>query len=139
MLEDLNKGQKIFMVTLFVLTAISMLFGGFALYNLLTVEKPWTIGVVYASKIQANDTSVPIINIKIYENKNGNERKNENKLKQIIIHNPSTKDIQQLETFILQKNRFQQLQSVTVTIILKNILEFSMFDYMKIMKLQLIV
>ena len=72
MLSDLNKSQKVFMIIVFCLTGISLLFGGFALYNIISVEKPWTIGVAYASKIEVNENSVPIVNIKIYENKNGN-------------------------------------------------------------------
>ena len=72
MLSDLNKPQKIFMIVMYVLTAIAVLMGAFSIYNLLAVEKPWTIGVVYASTLETKDGQVPIINVKINSNKNGN-------------------------------------------------------------------
>lgn len=71
-MADLNKGQKIFMIIMYVLTGIAALLGCFSLYNLLAVEKPWTLGVVYASMLEKKDGQVPIINVKV----NGNENKN---------------------------------------------------------------
>lgn len=72
MLEDLNKGQKVFMVVIYLLTAVSMLFGGYAIYNLIEKEKPWTLGVTYASMLETDDAKTPIISVNIHSNENKN-------------------------------------------------------------------
>ena len=71
-MADLNKAQKIFMIIMYVLTGIATLLGCFSLYNLLAEEKPWTLGVVYASKLKTEEGQVPIVNVKVNGNENGN-------------------------------------------------------------------
>lgn len=72
MLEDLEKPQKIFMIVMYCLTAVALLFGCFSLYNLLAVEKPWTIGVTYADYLKKDGKDIPIINVKVNGNDNNN-------------------------------------------------------------------
>ena len=72
MLEDLNKGQKIFMIIVFLLTIISVVFGGYAIYNILEHEKPWTLGVTYADVLETEEKETPIISINIHSNENEN-------------------------------------------------------------------
>ena len=72
MLEDLNKPQKIFMIILYVLTAIASITSVFVIYNLANVAKPWTLGVTYSSVIETSNNQSPIVNVKIHSNENNN-------------------------------------------------------------------
>lgn len=75
MLSDLNKPQKIFMIVLYCLTAVATILGIFAVYNIATIKKPWTLGVAYASTIEAGERQAPIIKVKVHGNENGNGQK----------------------------------------------------------------
>ena len=72
MLEDLNKAQRVLMIIVYVLTLISLLFGSYAIYNLLVKEKPWTLGVTYASTLDTVDGAMPIISVNIHSNESNN-------------------------------------------------------------------
>ena len=71
-MSDLNKAQKGFMITLYILTAFALLVSAFVIYNIVTREKPWTIGVTYASTLTANENNVDICKVTIHDNTNNN-------------------------------------------------------------------
>ncbi len=67
-----EKKRGILFAFVYTITAVALLFGIYAVYNLIAVQKPWTIGVVYASKLEANDQQVPIVTVKVSSNQNNN-------------------------------------------------------------------
>lgn len=71
-MRDLNLGQKIFMIVLYCLTAISFVVSGFVIYQLATIKKPFTIGVTYADKLSYDESQRSIANVKINSNDNNN-------------------------------------------------------------------
>ena len=71
-MSDLNKAQKGFMITLYILTSFALLVSAFVIYNIVTREKPWTIGVTYATKLTANDNQVNICTVTVHDNSNNN-------------------------------------------------------------------
>lgn len=72
MLEDLNKPQKTFMIILYILTIVATIMGAFAIYNISTIKKPWTLGVTYADVLTTTDGQKQIMSAKIYTNENNN-------------------------------------------------------------------
>ncbi len=74
-MSELSRGQKAFMIIMYILGALSLIVSCFVIYQISTIDKPWTIGVVYADKIEANDNQVNIctVNIKRNANKNGQD------------------------------------------------------------------
>lgn len=72
MFEDLNKSQKIFMVILYLLTLVATVMGAFAIYNISTVKKPWTLGVTYADALNTQEGQKQIISVEIHSNENNN-------------------------------------------------------------------
>ena len=72
MLSDLNKPQKIFMIILYCVTAITTLLGVFAIYNITKIKKPWTLGVTYAYALETAEGQKEIISVGVYENNNNN-------------------------------------------------------------------
>lgn len=71
-MSDLNKVQKGFMITIYILTAFALLVSAFVIYNIITKEKPWTLGVTYASLLTSNDNQVSICTVSIKDNSNNN-------------------------------------------------------------------
>lgn len=71
-MSDLNKFQKGLMITLYILTAIALGVSAFVIYTIAVKEKPWTIGVTYASELTANDNQVNICTVSIHDNFNNN-------------------------------------------------------------------
>lgn len=67
-----EKKRGILFAFIYIITAVALLFGIYAVYNLIAVQKPWTLGVVYASKLEANDQQVPIVTVKVSSNQNNN-------------------------------------------------------------------
>lgn len=67
-----DKKRGILFAFVYIITAVALLFGVYAVYNLIAVQKPWTLGVVYASKLEANDQQVPIVTVKVSSNQNNN-------------------------------------------------------------------
>ena len=67
-----EKKRGILFAFVYIITAVALLFGIYAVYNLIAVQKPWTLGVVYASKLEANDQQVPIVTVKVSSNQNNN-------------------------------------------------------------------
>ena len=67
-----EKKRGILFAFVYITTAVALLFGVYAVYNLIAVQKPWTLGVVYASKLEANDQQVPIVTVKVSSNQNNN-------------------------------------------------------------------
>lgn len=71
-MSDLNKFQKGLMITLYILTALAVGVSAFVLYTIAVKEKPWTIGVTYASELTANDNQANICTVSIKDNFNNN-------------------------------------------------------------------
>ena len=67
-----DKKRGILFAFVYIVTAVALLFGVYAVYNLIAVQKPWTLGVVYASKLEVNDQQVPIVTVKVSSNQNNN-------------------------------------------------------------------
>lgn len=67
-----EKKRGVLFALIYIITAVALLFGVYAVYNLIAVQKPWTLGVVYASKLEANDQQVPIVTVKVSSNQNNN-------------------------------------------------------------------
>lgn len=67
-----EKKRGILFAFVYIITAVALLLGVYAVYNLIAVQKPWTLGVVYASKLEANDQQVPIVTVKVSSNQNNN-------------------------------------------------------------------
>ena len=71
-MSDLNKFQKGLMITLYILTALALGVSAFVIYTIAVKEKPWTIGVTYASELTANDNQANICTVSIKDNFNNN-------------------------------------------------------------------
>ncbi len=71
-MSDLSKTQKGIMITLYILTALSLLLSCFTIYNLAVRSRPWTMGVAYASALTKTEDQVPICTVKIHDNTNKN-------------------------------------------------------------------
>lgn len=67
-----EKKRGVLFALIYIITSVALLFGVYAVYNLIAVQKPWTIGVVYASKLEADDKQVPIVTVKVSSNQNNN-------------------------------------------------------------------
>ena len=71
-MSDLNKFQKGLMIILYILTALALGVSAFVIYTIAVKEKPWTIGVTYASELTANDNQANICTVSIKDNFNNN-------------------------------------------------------------------
>ncbi len=71
-MSELKKGQKVFMIIMYILTAISLVVSAFVIYNMATTKKPWTIGVTYADKLSFDENQASIATIKVHGNENNN-------------------------------------------------------------------
>ncbi len=71
-MENSDKFRIALMVVVYVITAVFCSLGAFALYNLIAVQKPWTIGVAYADILEYSEDNPAIIDVKINSNENSN-------------------------------------------------------------------
>ena len=67
-----NNISNNFKIMMIILAIISALTSCWVIYQLVTIKKPWTLGVTYASKLTANDSQQPICKVNIKSNKNNN-------------------------------------------------------------------
>ena len=71
-MSDLEKKDKIIMSIVYVLMVLSCAVIFFVIYNVIKKEKPWTLGVTYASVISVDGNEQPILKVSIKSNKNKN-------------------------------------------------------------------
>ena len=71
-MSDLEKKDKIIMSIVYGLMVLSCAVIFFVIYNVIQKEKPWTLGVTYASLIDFNGEKQPILKVNIKSNKNNN-------------------------------------------------------------------
>ena len=60
---------------IYIITAIALIFGIYAVYNLIAVEKPWTVGTTYLNKLDLTENKTPIFSVNVSSNKNKNGEK----------------------------------------------------------------
>ena len=64
--------RGILLSIVYIITAIMLALGVYSVYNLIAVQKPWTLGVTYAGAISTDDTQANIIDVNIKSNANNN-------------------------------------------------------------------
>ena len=67
-----EKKRGIFFSIVYFVTAIMLALGVYAVYNLIAVQRPWTLGVTYAGMISTDDTQANIVDVNIKSNSNNN-------------------------------------------------------------------
>ena len=67
-----EKKRGIFFSIVYFVTAIMLALGVYAVYNLIVVQRPWTLGVTYAGMISTDDTQANIVDVNIKSNSNNN-------------------------------------------------------------------
>ena len=67
-----NKGRIIFFAIIYTITAICVLFGCYAVYNIAFVEKPWTLGVTYIDKLEYSEDQQSVATVSVKHNVNNN-------------------------------------------------------------------
>ena len=75
MLEYLNKSQKITFWVMLGLSILSLLIIGCLSYIMITTRRPETLGVSYATTINASTGEIPICEVEIWSNDNNNGEK----------------------------------------------------------------
>ena len=65
-----EKKRGIFFSIVYFVTAIMLALGVYAVYNLIAVQRPWTLGVTYAGMISTDDTQANIVDVNIKSNSN---------------------------------------------------------------------
>ena len=70
-----EKKRGILLGIIYLITAVAVLFGAFAVYNLALVQKPWTLTTTYLSTLNLDASKSPIISVNIKSNRNNNGQK----------------------------------------------------------------
>ena len=64
-----EKKRGILLGIIYLITAVAVLFGAFAVYNLALVQKPWTLTTTYLSTLNLDASKSPIISVNIKSNR----------------------------------------------------------------------